>query len=153
MFPGRTMVVRLAVALMFGAGLIAVGGGRGDAALRPALAQTAVNSPAADLRLTLDRVLGEHVLIVGALLQKTYDGAPDATAAMAATDANSVDVANTVSTVYGDAAAATFLAGWRRHIQDYLQFTTALKAGDSAGISQADADLQAYANDAAMQLA
>ena len=76
-------------------------------------------TPAADLRVTLDTLLGEHALLAVAATQKGLDGAEDFEAAAAALDANSVEVSEAIASVYGDEAAEQFLDApslWRDHI-------------------------------------
>src|SRR5947209_6397847 len=41
----------------------------------------ATSSPAADLRVNLDRLMAEHTFMSGVALQKMFDGAPDLAAA------------------------------------------------------------------------
>jgi predicted small secreted protein len=101
--------------------LAACGGGKDDTAAAdgPAPAQTGSTGmsddmdmgtpdtagPAADLRVTLDTLLGEHALLAIAASQKGLDGDPDFEAAAAALDANSVEVSQAIGAVYGDEAA------------------------------------------------
>jgi hypothetical protein len=106
-----------------------------------------VTSAAADLRVTLDTLLGEHALLAIAATQKGYDGDPDFEAAAAALDANSVDVANAIGSVYGDEAADTFLNGpslWRDHISFFVDYTVALAKKDTAAQKEAVDNLIGY---------
>ena len=104
-------------------------------------------SAAADLRVTLDTLLGEHALLAIAATQKGYDGDPDFEAAAAALDANSVEVADAIGSVYGDEAADTFLNGpslWRDHISFFVDYTVALAKKDTAAQKEAVDNLVGY---------
>ena len=83
-----------------------------------AMADADTMSAAADLRVTLD-LLGEHALLAVAATQKGFDGAADFEAAAAALDANSVELAEAIGSVYGGRSRQQFLDGpslWRDHI-------------------------------------
>ena len=106
-----------------------------------------VTQSAADLRVTLGRLLGEHVYLATVATQKGVKGRPDFEAIAAALDANSVDVADAIGSVYGDDARKTFLDGralWRDHIQFFVAYTTAVAKGDKAGQTKAVNDLKGY---------
>src|SRR3712207_6099403 len=83
-----------------------------------ALAQQA--NRAEELRVTLDRLLGEHALLAIAATRKGYDGNRSFAATAASLDRNSVDLANVIGTAYGRNARNQFLNGkfmWRAHIK------------------------------------
>jgi hypothetical protein len=117
----RLRILLALLAVVASALVLAACGGREDdtAADGPAPAQTGSTSmsddmdmgtpdtagPAADLRVTLDTLLGEHALLAIAASQKGLDGDPDFEAAAAALDANSVEVSQAIGAVYGDEAA------------------------------------------------
>jgi hypothetical protein len=104
-------------------------------------------SPAADLRVTLDTLLGEHALLAIAASQKGLDGDADFEAATAALDANSVEVAEAIGSVYGDEAAQQFLDGpslWRDHIGFFVDYTVALANKDKAAQQEAVDNLTGY---------
>jgi hypothetical protein len=154
----RTLLALLAVVASAALGLVACGGGDDDAG--PAQAGTTTgmatgmhaaaattSSPAADLRVTLDTLLGEHALLAISATQKGYDGAPDFEAAAAALDANAVEVSEAIGSVYGDEAAEQFLDGpslWRDHIGFFVDYTVALAGKDKAGQQEAVDDLIGY---------
>jgi hypothetical protein len=105
-------------------------------------------SPAADLRVTLDTLLGEHALLAIAASQKGLDGDPDFEAAAAALDANSVEVSETIGSVYGEEAAQQFLDGpslWRDHVGFFVDYTVALANKDKAAQQEALDNLTGYA--------
>ena len=106
-----------------------------------------VESPAADLRVTLDRLLGEHAILAMLATQKGYDGEKDFEAIAAALDENSVELSEAIGSVYGDEAAKEFLDGkfmWRAHIGFFVDYTTALAQKDKAGQKKAVGNLNGY---------
>ena len=156
----RTLFALLAVVASAAFGLAACGGD-GDnaadatapvqmesAAMTDAMAMAAdTNTAAADLRVTLDTLLGEHALLALAAAQKGFDGAPDFETAAAALDANSVEVAEAIGSVYGEEAAAQFLDGpslWRDHIGFFVDYSVALAGKDEAAQQEAVDDLTGY---------
>jgi hypothetical protein len=104
-------------------------------------------SPSADLRVTLDTLLGEHALLAMFATQKGLGGEKDFEAVAAALDANSVDLSEAIGSVYGDRAATKFLDGealWRDHIGFFVDYTVALAKKDKAGQDKAVNDLMGY---------
>jgi hypothetical protein len=104
-------------------------------------------SPAADLRVTLDTLLGEHALLAIAASQKGLDGDPDFEAAAAALDANSVEISEAIGSVYGEEAAQQFLDGpslWRDHIGFFVDYTVGLAQKDNAAQQEAVDNLTGY---------
>jgi hypothetical protein len=154
----RTPLALSAVVAAAALGLVACGGNDDETAadapapvqMEPAgMAMDAPDTatPAADLRVTLDTLLGEHALLALAAAQKGYDGAPDFEAAAAALDANSVEVSEAIGSVYGDEAAQQFLDGpslWRDHIGFFVDYTVALAEKDEAAQQAAVDDLTGY---------
>jgi phosphoglycolate phosphatase-like HAD superfamily hydrolase len=101
-------------------------------------------TPAADLRATLDRLLGEHAILA---TQKGYDGEPDFEAVAAALDENGVELAQAIGSVYGDEAADQFLDGpalWRDHIGFFVDYTVGLAKKDKAAHWEAVENLTGY---------
>ena len=106
-----------------------------------------VSDSAADLRVTLGRLLGEHAILATVATQKGYAGAKDFKAIAAALDANSVELADAIGSVYGDEARAKFLDGqllWRDHIGFFVDYTTALAKNDKQGQNMAVGNLKGY---------
>jgi hypothetical protein len=109
--------------------------------------ETGVESPAADLRFTLDRLLGEHALLAMFATQKGFSGAKDFEAAGAALDENSVELGEAIGSVYGDEAGQKFLEGdllWRDHIGFFVDYTVGLAKKDKAMQKKAVGNLQGY---------
>lgn len=125
------------------AGAIALSG-----AARPAVAHETAAMSAGDLRVALNGLLAQHVYLAsdatGAAL-----GARDAEfkAAVAALDANSVDLSKAIGMVYGADAETAFLALWRRHIGFVVDYTVATAKKDAAGQTKAVNALIGYTND------
>lgn len=106
------------------------------------------STPAAGLRSALDRLLAEHVTLAAAATGAALDGRNDEfNAAAAALDANSVDIAQAIGSVYGTDAEAAFLPLWRSHIGMVVDYTVGKATGDQAKQDQAVADLVAYTED------
>ena len=106
-----------------------------------------VESPAADLRVTLDRLLGEHAILAMLATQKGYDGEKDFEAIAAALDQNSVELADAIGSVYGDEAREEFLDGklkWRAHIGFFVDYTVGLAQNDKAAQKKAVGNLNGY---------
>jgi hypothetical protein len=102
---------------------------------------------AADLRVTLDRLLGEHAKLAVNATRKGYDGDKDFAAAGGALDRNGVELANAIGSVYGPKARNEFLNGafkWRAHIKFFVAYTVALKTNDKAGQTKAVNNLKGY---------
>lgn len=106
-----------------------------------------VTPAAADLRVALGRLLGEHAYLAMVATQKGLKGAPDFEAIAAALDANSRELASAIGSLYGAAAAKQFLDGkllWRFHIGQFVAYTSAVAKGDEAGQKAAVSKLMGY---------
>jgi hypothetical protein len=105
-------------------------------------------SPAANLRATLTALLSDHVWLAGNALQTAVlNGgdlkAPAVAGAVAALDANSVALAQTLGSLYPD-AEKPFLASWRQHIGFFVNYTLGKATKDAAMVSKARSDLNGY---------
>ena len=104
-----------------------------------------LDGSAAGLRVALNRLLGEHVLLAAGATNAALDGrTPDFEAAAAALDENSVDLTSAITAVYGEEAGASFLEQWREHIGFFVDYTVATAGSDSAGQQAAMDDLTSY---------
>jgi hypothetical protein len=104
-------------------------------------------SQAENLRVTLDRLLGEHALLAIWATQAGYSGAKSFPALAAQLDRNSVAISDAIGSVYGKAAARQFLDGknlWRAHIRYFVEYTGALAKKDKAAQQRAVAQLMTY---------
>ncbi|HYN64351.1 MAG TPA: hypothetical protein VES36_07080 [Candidatus Limnocylindrales bacterium] len=104
-------------------------------------------SPAIDLRITLDTLLGEHTQLATLAMRAALADAPDLPAAKAALNENSDELEAAIGSIYGDAAGAAFAEHWRHHTSLYLAYVAATKDGDEAGRQAALDDLRTYQSD------
>jgi hypothetical protein len=104
-------------------------------------------SPAADLRVTLDRLLGEHAALAMNATNLGVKGSKSFPAAAKSLDRNSVELSKAITSLYGAKAGNTFLNGkfqWRAHIGFFVDYTVALAKKDKAGQDKAVANLIRY---------
>ena len=102
---------------------------------------------AADLRVTLDRLLGEHAVLAMNATNLGVTGSKAFPAAAKSLDRNSVDISQAIGSIYGAKAARMFLDGpfqWRAHIGFFVDYTVALAKKDKAGQAKAVANLKTY---------
>ncbi len=121
------------------------GSGEGEAS--DGSAANGISSPASDLRITLDRLLGEHALLAAFATQKGLMGEKDFKAIGASLDANSVELADAIGSVYGPEARKEFLDGklkWRPHIGFFVDYTVGLAKKDKAMQQKAVGNLKGY---------
>ena len=103
---------------------------------------------AAGLRVGLNALLSEHVYLAAAATNAALAGRqPEFEAAAAALDANSVDVAKAIGSVYGPDAEKAFLPLWRKHIGMVVDYTVGVATGDRAKQDRAVDDLVGYTQD------
>jgi hypothetical protein len=102
---------------------------------------------AADLRVTLDKLLGEHAALAMNATNAGYAGAKSFPAIAKQLDRNSVALSQAIGSIYGAKAGKTFLNGkfmWRDHIRFFVDYTTAVAKRDAAGQKRAVANLKTY---------
>jgi hypothetical protein len=104
----------------------------------------APSAAAADLRIALGRMLGEHALLAIVATQKGLDGAADFDATAKALDTNSVEISQAIGSVYGPDVEATFLESWRNHIRMFVDYTVGLASDDADKQDAAVAELTEY---------
>ena len=104
-------------------------------------------SPALDLRITLDRLLGEHTYLAASSMRAQLTDAGDLDAARAALDDNSAELAAQISAIYGADSAVAFDALWVSHTDLYLSYVEAVAAGDADQENEALDGLRAYRSD------
>jgi hypothetical protein len=108
----------------------------------------ATDTRAASLRTALNLALREHVYLASAATAAALGGrGPEFKAAAAALDANSVDVAKAIGSVYGADAEQAFLPLWRKHIGMVVDYTVGAATNDRARQDKAVADLVGYTQD------
>jgi len=105
-------------------------------------------TPAAGLRVGLNALLSEHVYLAAAATDAALGGRqPEFEAAAAALDANSVDVAKAIGSVYGPEAEQAFLPLWRKHIGMVVDHTVGAATRDRTKQDRAVGDLVGYTQD------
>jgi len=145
----------LAVVVAAGIGVISATAGNSSSmadsstanVARPAHSHASHASPAADLRVTLDRLLGEHAALAMNATNLGYSGSKSFPAAAKSLDRNSVALSKAIASIYGANAGNTFLNGkfqWRAHIGFFVDYTVALAKKDKAGQAKAVANLTRY---------
>ena len=111
-------------------------GGNGHAAAMSAGAMSTAptsTTPASTLRTTLNALLGEHLILAAEATGAALDGrGAEFKAASATLDANSVDIARAIGSVYGTEAEEAFLPLWRRHIGFAVDYTVGVATKDTA---------------------
>ncbi|MGH9023761.1 MAG: hypothetical protein ACRDV9_11805, partial [Acidimicrobiia bacterium] len=103
-----------------------------------------VKTPAADLRITLDRLLGEHATLAIFAMQKGLDGSKDFEAAAGLLDKNSDALGEAIGSVYGPDAKTAFLKQWKDHIRMFVDFTVGSATKDQAKRDGALNELSQY---------
>ena len=104
-------------------------------------------SPALDMRLSLDRLLGEHTYLAAIAMRARVTNAPDFEAAAEALSDNSAELAATITRIYGEAGGEAFDELWRSHTSFYLDYVGAAADGDASAQTQALEGLRQYGTD------
>jgi hypothetical protein len=106
------------------------------------------DSPAANLRNTLNMALREHAILAAMATGSALGGrAAEFKAAANALDGNSMDISKAIGSVYGTDAEKAFLSLWRKHIGFVVDYTTGIATKDKAKQDKAVKDLVNYADD------
>lgn len=102
---------------------------------------------AATLRVTLERLLSEHTVLLAQLSAASFDGRTDEFRAInAALDANSVDLSKTFGQIYGPDVEKQFLVSWRTHIGLFVDYLGGTIAKNKAKQDKAISDLNAWSD-------
>jgi hypothetical protein len=105
-------------------------------------------TPAASLRVALNSLLGEHVILAASATGAALDGRDaEFKVAAGALDANSVEISKAIGSVYGEGAEQAFLPLWRRHIGFAVDYTVGVATKDQAKQQKAVNDLMVYTQD------
>src|SRR6188768_95911 len=102
---------------------------------------------AADLRVKLDNLFGEHAVLAMNATNAGVTGSKSFPAAAKTLDNNSVALSKAIASVYGAKAGQTFLNGkfmWRDHIKFFVDYTVATAKKDKAGQTKAVNNLKRY---------
>lgn len=102
------------------------------------------DTPAIDLRATLNYTFTEHAGLAVMAMQDGADGAESFDQAAGALLANADDLSAAVASVYGEEAGAQFAEIWGSHIGYFVDYVKATGAGDAEAQAQAKADLDEY---------
>ena len=101
-----------------------------------------------DLRTGLNSLFREHVFLAAAATGAALAGRDgEFKAAAGALDANSIDIAKAIGTVYGAGAEQAFLPLWRKHIGFVVDYTVGVATKDDAKKNKAVTDLVQYTQD------
>ncbi|WP_142830838.1 copper amine oxidase, partial [Planococcus soli] len=102
------------------------------------------DTPAVDLRATLNATFTEHAGLAAMAMQDGADGAESFDQASAALLANADDLTAAVTSVYGEEAGAQFDETWKSHIGYFVDYVVATGEENSEGQEQARAELDEY---------
>ncbi len=156
MESGNKMVAAI-VALVIGVVVGGLGGyyaaGMKDMSSNDAMMSASEDNPntatkAADLRVTLNQIMRQHVELSTIALVDVATKSPATDAASKALDNNSVELADAVGSVYGDEARTSFLSLWREHIGFFVAYTQAKVKGDDKGMKDAKDGIANYTEEA-----
>lgn len=103
--------------------------------------------PAVQLRLALDRTLGEHAFLSIEAMRTGIVGGQEFEVVAEVLEANTADIVDLVEAAYGADAAGAFAGQWRNHIAYLVDYTRAVAEGDTDARVLASAQLEAYTND------
>ena len=109
--------------------------------------QATAYGPAVDLRIRLDRLLGEHTYLAATAMRARLTDADDLEAAVDALDSNSDDLGAAIGEIYGGDARSAFDILWQRHTDLYLEYVGAVADDDTQAAEEALAGLREYRSD------
>jgi hypothetical protein len=112
--------------------------------LLPPAAATALNAPTWRLRSELDRLLGEHVVLVIAAMRAGATNSAGFAAAAETADGNTRDLAGAIDTLFGQAAAGRFQSLWADHVDALIAYSAAVVKRDDGGRASARTKLTAF---------
>jgi hypothetical protein len=146
----RTRAIIASLATLAVAGLLvaaAFAASSGPAMSHSMHMQATSKLTAADLRVKLDNLFGEHAVLAMNATNAGVSGSKSFPAAAKALDNNSVALSKAIASVYGAKAGNTFLNGkfmWRAHIKFFVDYTVAKAKHDVAAQNKAVANLKQY---------
>jgi hypothetical protein len=103
-----------------------------------------IGSPAAELRVNLDRLLAEHAFLTIEQMRSGLADAPDFADSATAVEGNSTDTAAAIGSIYGEAAVEPFGEIWRSHIGYLVDYSIGLREDDASARQAALAGLADY---------
>jgi hypothetical protein len=119
----------------------------------PSRAYALQETPAGELRITLDRLLSEHAFLT---VQAMHAGVTDDdqfAAAATALEGNTSDLVAAITAVYGPEAGTAFGDLWRSHIGYVVDYTRGHADGDEDAANRAEEGMRAYQTEFAQFLA
>jgi hypothetical protein len=103
---------------------------------------------AVELRITLERLLGQHATLATRLMRARVDGAEAfARVAVDALVTNTEELTDVVESVYGPDGATVFAELWADHGTALFNYTVGLVEDDQAAMEDAEAELERYIED------
>ncbi|HET9098495.1 MAG TPA: hypothetical protein VFN51_02660 [Candidatus Saccharimonadales bacterium] len=102
-----------------------------------ALSDTKANT----LRMNLVTLGIDHMTLTDQAVDAALDGSPDASAFGTALNDNGTAIGAAVGSVYGSSAQNTFDKVWQLHLNDFVKYAVADKAGDAAAKTAALSDI------------
>ncbi len=110
-----------------------------------------LSSPAADLRVALNRLLAEHASLAMEAMRQGVDTGdlsdPEFAAAAGALGSNTDDLTAAIESVYGADAGDAFRAQWEAHIGFFVDYTVGVATDDQAAKDAALDELAGYRED------
>ena len=107
---------------------------------------------AADLRLTVEQILGEHTWLAIDSSLAAAEGSSDVDAVLAAITANTTTLTGAIGLVYGPVGAGAVDELWVMHTQFFLDWAVARATDDEPGMARAERRLHDYEVDFASLL-
>jgi len=104
--------------------------------------QVVVDSAAADLRVKLDLLLGEHIILASKATRAALIGhTAEFTAYGALLNSNGTDIGDLIGAAFGSAAKDSFNKIWSAHNGFFVDYTTGVATKDQAKMAKAVSDL------------
>lgn len=113
-------------------------------ALLPAADTATLQEPIWRLRSQLGRLLAEHAVLIEDVTRAAVSKTPDFTAAGTMINANTQDLAGTIDTLFGSAAARAFQNLWAAHVEQLVAYSAATAAKDTGRQDRAKTRLQGF---------
>jgi len=112
--------------------------------LLPPAAAATLSAPTWRLRSELDRLLGEHVVLVIATMRAGVTNSADFAAAADTADANTRDLAAAMDTLFGQAAGRRFQSLWADHVDALIHYSGGVVKQDDRQRTDAKARLARF---------
>lgn len=104
-------------------------------------------TPAAELRSNLNHLLSEHAGLAAMAMQNGIDGSEDFDASVQALSKNTDELAQAISSIYGEEAGAKFKEMWSGHIGNFVSYVEGTAAEDEEMKQEAKQALTQYRAD------